>query len=602
MTLSILRTKDGVPKYDGTPELLPLYKEEAVQYLMTFEHKKRYLAGPRLLQELEGTAKVAVRNKTLRNPQWLSHPRGVYVLLEHLEEVVARPSLVEASRFIMKFFYGLQRKKSETMTSWITRHSEALWKASQALRKVQKEYGHKVSEEAVSILKSMSSQRSQNSRAQSDTGPFREDGTMTENDDPEEEQRDWWSNRGWWDHGWSDWSQGSWHSKEYDPPESWDASTDVFLPEFLVGFLLLHRSGLDTHERANVLAAIRGEFSPESVARALREQWADEDLLRRDRNKYGSALMADQEEEDWEAMIAEDQYHEMENLTESEKEAYLAEQAKVEEAMAVIKTQKSTLREARWKQKQLKLGRGFYPPKPYPNPKAKSGASPLPGDGCFRCGGPHRARDCPKGKSPNDAKVADEEAEIVFSATKIQGEHEGKSEPEYLGFVGEEALGATPAGEVIRSCYGIIDSGATSSLGSIDALEEVMRANLATHGESKMTIDTEHKPVFKFGNGQKKECLSTIKMGIGAGDRKGIMEVHVHDSPQQPVLISRKALKGLGAVIDFEHGLAIYKNVDNKRVVRLTEASNGHLLMPLTGNLLGDSMLRDTAFESLLDH
>ena len=56
----------------------------------------------------------------------------------------------------------------------------------------------------------------------------------------------------------------------------------------------------------------RGEFSPESVARALREQWADEDLLRRDRNKYGSALMADQEEEDWEAMIAEDQYHEME--------------------------------------------------------------------------------------------------------------------------------------------------------------------------------------------------------------------------------------------------------------------------------------------------
>ena len=131
MTLSILRTKEGVPKYDGTPELLPLYKEEAVQHLMTFEHKKRYLAGPRLLQELEGTAKVAVRNKTLRNPQWLSHPRGVYVLLEHLEEVVARPSLVEASRFIMKFFYGLQRKKSETMTSWITRHSEALWEASQ---------------------------------------------------------------------------------------------------------------------------------------------------------------------------------------------------------------------------------------------------------------------------------------------------------------------------------------------------------------------------------------------------------------------------------------------------------------------------------------
>lgn len=138
---SIQRTGDGVPKYDGTPELLPLYKEEAVQYLMTFEHKKRYLAGPRLIKELEGTAKVAVRTKTLRDPQWVSHPRGVYALLEHLEASVGRPSLPEASRHVMKFFYNLQRRKGETMTSWITRHADALWEASQALRKVQKEHG-----------------------------------------------------------------------------------------------------------------------------------------------------------------------------------------------------------------------------------------------------------------------------------------------------------------------------------------------------------------------------------------------------------------------------------------------------------------------------
>ena len=57
---AIQRTHDGVPKFDGAPELLASYKE-AVQYLMTFEYKKRYLAGPRLLKELEGTARVAVR-------------------------------------------------------------------------------------------------------------------------------------------------------------------------------------------------------------------------------------------------------------------------------------------------------------------------------------------------------------------------------------------------------------------------------------------------------------------------------------------------------------------------------------------------------------
>ena len=140
---SISRTHDGIPIYDGSPELLPLFREEALQYLMTYEHKKRYLVGPRLAKELQGTAKLAIRNMVTRDPQWLSHPRGVYTLLQHLEDVIAKPSLPEASRFVMKFFYNFQRKRCESMTSWIARHAEALWEASQALRKVEKEFGGK---------------------------------------------------------------------------------------------------------------------------------------------------------------------------------------------------------------------------------------------------------------------------------------------------------------------------------------------------------------------------------------------------------------------------------------------------------------------------
>ena len=123
---SIQRTSQGVPRYDGTPELFPMYKEEALQFLMTFEYRKRYLAGPRLASELEGTARMAIRTMTLRDPQWISHPRGVYTLLEKLESVVSKPSLVEGSRYIMKFFYNLQRRKQETMTSWIARHRRSL--------------------------------------------------------------------------------------------------------------------------------------------------------------------------------------------------------------------------------------------------------------------------------------------------------------------------------------------------------------------------------------------------------------------------------------------------------------------------------------------
>ena len=107
---SISRTHDGIPIYDGSPELLPLFREEALQYLMTYEHKKWYLVGPRLAKELQGTAKLAIRNMVTRDPQWLSHPRGVYTLLQHLEDVIAKPSLPEASRFVMKFFYNFPEK------------------------------------------------------------------------------------------------------------------------------------------------------------------------------------------------------------------------------------------------------------------------------------------------------------------------------------------------------------------------------------------------------------------------------------------------------------------------------------------------------------
>ena len=55
--------------------------------------------------------------------------------------------------------------------------------------------------------------------------------------------------------------------------DSWDTSSEIFIPEFLAGFLLLHRAGLDAAERANILAAIRAQFGTTTVARALREQW-----------------------------------------------------------------------------------------------------------------------------------------------------------------------------------------------------------------------------------------------------------------------------------------------------------------------------------------
>ena len=153
----------------------------------------------------------------------------------------------------------------------------------------------------------------------------------------------------------------------------------------------------------------------------------------------------------------------------------------------------------------------------------------------------------------------------------------------------------------MQTCMGVVDSGATASLGSVEALEAISQANTEKHGKPMMTVDVTKKPIFRFGNGARSECLSTVQMGMGAGEKKGILEVHVHEAKGQPVLISRKALKALGAVIDFETGDVLYKKVDRSKVTRFVEAENGHLLMPLTGNLLQDARDRARPFVSLLE-
>ena len=118
---------------------------------------------------------MAIRTQTLKDPQWLALPRGVYQLLGHLKQTLSKPSLVEASRFVMKFFYNMGRAKGETMTSWVTRHAEALWEASQALRKVQRGYGG----EGQGKAQKAKDQREYNyyqTLSEANSGPFRDDG------------------------------------------------------------------------------------------------------------------------------------------------------------------------------------------------------------------------------------------------------------------------------------------------------------------------------------------------------------------------------------------------------------------------------------------
>ena len=103
------------------------------------------------------------------------------------------------------------------------------------------------------------------------------------------------------------------------------------------------------------------------------------------------------QDDELEALLADDLDQEFELLGHDEKEAYLVEQEGIEEAYAAIQQQKATLKEARWKQRQIRLGRSFFPPKPYVKSSSSttssaSSARPPPLQ-CVRCKGPHKLAD-----------------------------------------------------------------------------------------------------------------------------------------------------------------------------------------------------------------
>lgn len=85
------------------------------------------------------------------------------------------------------------------------------------------------------------------------------------------------------------------------------------------------------------------------------------------------------------------------------------------------------------------------------------------------------------------------------------------------------------------------------------------------------------------------------------GSKLGDLAVHVHEVPNQPVLISVRTLKKLGAIVDFGSNKVIYQKLCPKSVMSLEEADNGHLLMPLTSDLLDGAVKRTSPFQGL-DH
>ena len=631
LRMSELRfTKDGVPIFDGSPEQYVSYKRAALVYAETVEWKKKMLVGPRLQAALEGSARMSVEHMP---PGWVSHEKGAKQLLEYLKLQVRAPTLAEAGRTMSRFFYGIKRRRGEGMAAWIVRHDEALLEAKRTLAEAIHEYGPS----SVPEPPRHGSQGSgwlRNTRPASETGgsrrgsptiqedaqpgatPEDEGAPSEEVNTPEADEEwydEWWQSWPWYSSSWES-SSGynesgySWQQKETLSQKTWDVSeaasaqAERFLPDFVIAWLLLQRSGLDSTERSVIVANLKNQFRTDRVKEALKLTWPDEELRRRDSQKQ-TAMFTTEET----AMLAEDDDTPEEPPASwddpADDYAYQALESEAQEAYAAIQDGRRTLREARKKQAMMRRNRNFYSGKGGSKGGSMKGAfsgGNKPPVECFSCGGPHLRRDCPH---QGESKPSDQGAHLVFHAlemTSTQTAAEPKWDETFvLAAQSEDEHNLLALDQIIKEGKAIIDGGATSNLGSEDALQQLAALNWEREGDDGLQIVPGETPSFRFGNNGRHDCLSTALLNLRLGGDLSKMRTHLHDIPGQPVLLSVKGLRALGAVIDFEKNEAVFKNVDATRVATLETTASGHQLFPLAGDALKDSYVRKTPFQGL---
>ena len=400
-----------------------------------------------------------------------------------------------------------------------------------------------------------------------------------------------WS-RSWHDNHW-DWYEGtsteapSSRQSKYDVSEAASQEADKFLPDFVVAWMLLQRSGLDSTERGAIIANLKNQFTTEHVKSALRIAWPDDDLKKRDHQR-GSVLLVDDDEEAFFHDDDQGDLHEWEPPEEDQAEySYLS--SEVESALQAYQGARRTLKEAREKQSLFRKSRQFFPGKRETTTRFKTEVTSV--KRCFKCGGNHSTHECPQKSGGSHGQQSAHLAFQVYGSC---------SEPKRSATTSTQELGLSLS-QILAEGKAIIDGGATSSVGSSEALDQILNLQAANAWTPQVEVEVQNQPNFRFGNGGQKQCLSTAKLAVPLGETSGTMNIHVHDIDGQPVLLSISALRTLGAVIDFQSDEMILKSVDPRQVIKLETTPGGHQVFPLTTDILSGSFARSEPFLSLRD-
>lgn len=619
--MTVTRTRDGVPGWSGDPSTWIEFKQAARLYMASTKVENRYTCGPKIAAELTGAAKTAITGK---KSTWLSDSNGVEVLLQFLQQTIGEPALPEVGNFMRQYFKVLRRKRGEAMSAFCVRHREEYERMCRSLARMVKEHRTRTK------LSSQSSSKVGTEAAASQAGGDEhleggEPPAATPQDHQEEVP---WNDDSWWSwqygqYGWSSWSWGNepWRqtSWRYSQPQSskWPSSSKSatgapseaeiddedkvdILPDAVLGWFLLEKSNFDSLEKSVIQGEIKGDFTLAGVEHALRSHWPDDQVKRRDGDaKHTAAFQEDAEDE---KEPEEDDAALFEDWPPEDVAFYQDAKADEEKAWVHFQQARRTLREARARQHEVKLSRKYYKTS-FSGGRAFSGAiGAKPNHGqkgpCFKCGAMgHQAKDCPK--RDEKAQWAEEDGEMAeFTYFTHEEQSDREFEPDDTAYWGQQVPPTTE--QAIMEGKAVIDGGATKTMASVYALEQLTNANLKKRGITGVAkIDAANRPTFGFGNSERTQCVSACQVQVPNDKQKMNFQIHVLNQGRAPVLLSVDTLRKLGAIIDFTNDQAVFTSVAPNMLVDLERSQAGHQLFPLAEDFCQQGRVCAKAVNSL---
>ena len=209
--------------------------------------------------------------------------------------------------------------------------------------------------------------------------------------------------------------------------------------------------------------------------------------------------------------------------------------------------------------------------------------------GCFICGShEHDFRSCPKRRAEQSSS-----AHVASSTIYVVTAVDEDEEPESL-----QVLTSVPLASALSATntdypgHAIIDLGATETLASLGALEELMNLRMRKFGHEPVNVRDEHRR-FKFGNGQCQRAASFVEIPQLIDGKTITLGVHALDAAGVPLLLSVRTLRRMGAVIDTERNCMKLKKFSEKWIP-LKQGANEHLLLDLTSDWYHQETVHET--------